>query len=367
MPKASCRSRLAPAALVFAAPLLVGAAVLGGCASAPPQIETAYYQPVSAREYGYVRPAVDVRVVGRGGERGTSSQADLWERVRHGRGLNIESHPRVDTAARSMARNPNYLTGLSQRARPYLHLIVSELERAGLPAELALLPEVESRYNPRAISPASACGMWQFMPYTGREMGLAQNGLYDGRNDVVASTRGAIAYLKQLNAEFSGDWALTLAAYNAGPARVRGAQNANAARGRSTDYWSLNLPNETQQYVPKLLAVAALVREPARYGLVLPKIDNRPGLELVEARAQIDLGRAAIASGLSMQTLRDLNPGLKQGKTPPAGPHQVLVPVGAGDRLRSALAKQGIAMVAKPNEGPKKRASKERRNDPWSS
>lgn len=364
MPKASCRSRLAPVSPVFAAPLLLGVAVLGGCASTPPELGAGYYEAsVSARDYGYVRPAVDVQVVGREARRGASSSAtggDLWDRVRRGRSLGIAPHPRVETTARAMARNPKYLSSLSQRARPYLHLIVTELERAGLPAELALLPEVESRYNPRAVSPAAASGMWQFMPYTGREMGLQQNGLYDGRNDVVASTRGAIAYLKQLNREFNGDWALTLAAYNAGPGRVRGAQNANAARGRPTDYWSLNLPNETEQYVPKLLAVLELVRQPARYGMVCPKIENRPHLDLVEARAQIDLASAAVVSGLPMQTLRDLNPGLKQGKTLPTGPHRVLVPAGASERLRAALAKQGILVQPKAEAV---RAKRERRGD----
>lgn len=340
MPPAFCRSR--SALVIFG--LTTAALTLGGCASRAPSGEQFAHQPhsVSAREYGYVRPATDVRVVGgtAGGQRAISS-ADVWDRVRYGRGLGISHNPRVDQAIASMQRNPRYLTDLSQRARPYLHLIVGELERSGLPAELALLPEVESRYNPRARSPVAATGMWQFMPYTGLEMGLRQNGWYDGRNDILASTRGAISYLRELNAEFNGDWALTLAAYNAGPGRVRSAQRANEARGKPTDFWSLNLPNETKQYVPKLLAVASLVRQPNRYGMALPRIDNRPHLEMVEARSQIDLAHAARDCGVSVQTLRDLNPGLKLGKTLPEGPHRVLVPAGAGGKLRTALAKNG--------------------------
>ncbi|MCF7985605.1 MAG: transglycosylase SLT domain-containing protein [Thiohalocapsa sp.] len=298
---------------------------------------------VSAREYGYVRPAADVRIAGAGSRSGYAgpNSADLWDRVRHGRSLGIRHHARVDRAVGSLKRNPRYLTDLNRRARPYLHMIVGELERAGLPAELALLPEIESRYNPRAVSPKSASGMWQFMPYTGKEMGLRQDAWYDGRNDVLASTRGAIAYLKLLSDEFGGDWALALASYNAGPGRVRSAQRANKARGKPTDYWSLNLPRETEEYVPKLLAVASLVRDADRHGLAMPVLENRPALELVEANGQINLTTAARASGVSLQTLRDLNPGLKRDMTPSKGPPRVLVPLGSGQKLRTALAKAG--------------------------
>jgi membrane-bound lytic murein transglycosylase D len=320
-----------------------------GCASQPSDPRGAYDpgldtpRSVSARQYGYVRPAVDVRVIGRdtGLAYGGGSAGDLWDRVRRGPGLGINHHARVDRAIQSLQRNPAYLTDLARRARPYLHVIVGELERAGLPTELALLPEVESRYNPRALSPKSASGMWQFMPYTGIEMGLEQNSWYDARNDILASTRGAIAYLRQLYREFDGDWALALASYNAGPARVRAAQRANEARGRPTDFWSLSLPTETELYVPKLLAVASLVREPSQYGMRIPPLANRPTIELVQARSQIDLADAARHCGVPLRTLQNLNPGLKRGKTPRSGPHYVLVPLGTGDKLRRALAKSG--------------------------
>ena len=347
--------------------LLIGTlAIVGlnGCASKP----TAYqggYDPsldvprtVSAREYGYVRPARDVQVLG---DRdrfayGGRNSADLWDRVRHGPSLGISHHDRVERAIAALKRNPNYLTDLARRARPYLHVIVGELERAGMPTELALLPEVESRYNPRAVSPKSASGMWQFMPYTGTEMGLVQNGWYDGRNDILASTRGAIAYLTQLRDEFDGDWALALASYNAGPGRVRSAQRANRARGRPTDFWSLNLPTETELYVPKLLAIADLVREPARYGMRMPSVENRPKLELVEARSQINLASAARHCGVPLRTLQTLNPGLKRGMTPQQGPHRLLVPLGTGHKLRTALAKAGklaptVAGDSRPRRG----------------
>jgi len=337
----------------LAAANILGIAMLSGCASSPDHSADNYnaYQPysVSAREYGYVRPAVDIHVAGentRLGYRGRNSN-DLWDRVRYGPRLGISEHPRVDSALRSLQRNPGYLNDLATRARPYLHVIVAELERAHMPTELALLPEVESRYNPRAVSPKSASGMWQFMPYTGQEVGLRQDAWYDGRNDILASTRGAIAYLKELRNEFGGDWALALASYNAGPARVHAAQRANQARGLPTDFWSLNLPAETKQYVPKLLAVSSLVREPERYGMRMPPIANRPALELVEARSQIDLASAASACGVSIQTLRGLNPGLKRGMTPSIGPHRILVPIGTGTKLRTALARSGKLPAAR--------------------
>jgi membrane-bound lytic murein transglycosylase D len=291
-------------------------------------------------EYGYVRPAADVAVIGRGARGGYAARNsdDLWDRVRLGPGLGIRHDVRVDQAARRMARNTDYLTDLNRRARPYLHLILDELERARLPSALALLPEVESRYNPRAVSPKSASGMWQFMPYTGREMGLAQNGAYDGRNDVVASTRGAIRYLTQLHGEMGGDWALALASYNCGPGCVRRAMRAN----RTRDYWSLSsLPAETRNYVPKLLAVLELVDSPARFGMRMPTLPNTPALEVVYATSSLSLSEVARHSGVSIHRLRDLNPGLKLSRTPASGPHRVLIPVGNGQKLRKALSKAG--------------------------
>jgi membrane-bound lytic murein transglycosylase D len=331
------RRTLAPVLLLLVPAL---AYLLPGCASNPDggPARGVESRSVSALEYGYVRPAADVTVMGRGGRTAAYNGDDLWERIRRGPSLGISHHPRVERAVRRMASNPAYLTDLNRRARPYLHLIVEELERARMPTALALLPEVESRYNPRAVSPKSASGMWQFMPYTGREMGLLQTGAYDGRNDVLASTRGAIRYLKQLYDEMGGDWALALASYNCGPGCVRRAMRTHGSR----DFWALHaLPAETENYVPKLLAVLALVEQPERYGMRLPKLPNGPALEVVYAKSTIHLHEAARHAGVSAQTLRDLNPGLKLGRTPTHGPHRLLVPVGNGDKLRRALAKAG--------------------------
>jgi len=334
--------------------------LLVGCAGPSPRDDldtglTGRYESsvVSARAYGYVRPAVDVQIRVRGSAKGASKQVpvdtlepiasgsgggDLWDRVRARMALQTKPNPKIESRVRAIQGQPDYLTRLSRRAQPYLHMIVREIERRGMPMELALLPEVESSYNPRALSPKSAAGMWQFIPETGVRMGLTQNAWYDGRNDIVASTRAALAYLQALHDDLGGDWALAIAAYNCGPERVRAAQQANRAQGKPTDFWSLDLPAETENYVPQLLAIAQVVAAPARYGLAMPQVPDHPQLELVQADRQIDIERAARLAELSPVTLSQLNPGLKQGKTQPDGPHTLLVPLGTGQRLRLQLA-----------------------------
>ncbi|WPL13046.1 Membrane-bound lytic murein transglycosylase D precursor [Thiorhodovibrio litoralis] len=334
-------------ALLATLPLAM--ATLSGCGSTPGRnTDMLADQPrsVSAREYGFVRPAIDPQSLARN-HSGRAARGDAvaslaisgnpWQRISGGRSLNIPANPRVAKSLEQLARNKNYLNELAARARPYLHLILTELERSGLPTGLALLPEIESRYNPRAVSPMRAAGMWQFMPYTGKEMGLEQNAWYDGRYDVMASTRGAVRYLRELNQDFDGDWALTLAAYNAGPARVRAAQKANERAGKPTDYWSLNLPGETEEYVPKLLAVASLVQSPQRYGQRLPALPAGSPLAVVTTQAPVDLAQAARASGISARTLARLNPALKKGRNRAGQTAYLLVPVEAASRLSQHL------------------------------
>ncbi len=361
MPLPTRTMSLAPAPTV----LLLAASLLSGCSSQTPRPDLAdRYDSngVSARAYGYVRPAPDVQIRVRGPEpRGRRSppvedlgpigagggSGDLWDRVRGQMALDNPNNSRVDGRVRALQAQPDYLTRLSRRAQPYLHMIVREIEQRGMPMELALLPEIESGYNPRAISPKAASGMWQFIPSTGVHMGLAQNDWYDGRNDIVASTRAALGYLDILRKDLGGDWTLAIAAYNCGPERVRSAQQANRAQGKPTDFWSLDLPAETQAYVPQLLAVARVVAAPTRHGLAMPKVADRPALELVHAGSQIDLSQAARLAGLSPSDIGNLNPGLKQGKTQPSGPHTVLVPAGAGQPLRLRLAGASSAPVAR--------------------
>jgi len=356
-----------PASPLLRLTTILALPILAGCAgqAARDDLDAGHYDPngVSARAYGYVRPAPDVqiRVRGQGGPAtgrspadplapiaSTGGSGDLWERVRARMAIKVPQTPRIDSRVRALQSQPDYLTRLSRRAQPYLHMIVREIERRGLPMELALLPEVESSYNPRALSPKAASGMWQFIPSTGTLMGLAQNDWYDGRNDIVASTRAALAYLEGLHKDLGGDWALAIAAYNCGPERVRAAQQANRSRGKPTDFWSLNLPAETESYVPQLLAIAQVVAAPARHGLAMPKLPDQPQLELVHATRQVDLGQAARLAQISPAALSHLNPGLKRGKTQPSGPHTLLVPAGTGQRLQLQLAGGATAPVVRP-------------------
>ena len=315
--------------------------LLNGCATETRTVEndlgdSGYSGMVSAREYGFVRPATDVvvmerRTAGRAGR--ADSNGDLWNRVRTGMTLDLYADARIDSTAERFRRDPQYLSRMSQQGMPYLHMIVTEIERRGLPMELAFLPHVESRFNPVATSPKAAAGIWQFMPYTGLEMGLRQDTWYDGRRDPLASTGAALDYLEQLNRRFDGDWALAMAAYNCGPGRVAAAQAANRRSGKPTDYWSLDLPNETKQYVPQILATARLVAAPTRYGLNLPPVPDRPQLEVVRTHQPVDLNRVASATGVQLYELQRLNPALKLGRTAPDGPGHILVPAGTGQRI----------------------------------
>ena len=315
-----------------------------------------YDDSISAREYGFVRPATDVWLLGedqgpRRRGKGVASHPggpDLWNRVRAGMKLAHYADPRIDAKAEAFRRDPQYLAKLSQRARPYLHVVIGEIERRGLPAELALLPHVESRYNPAATSPKAAAGMWQFIPSTGRIMGLRQDHWQDDRRDLLASTRAAMDYLQQLNRRFGGDWELAMAAYNCGPGRVESAQVANRLRGRPTDFWSLDLPSETESYVPQILAAARLVAEPAKYGLRLPAVPSSPQLELVSTRGPVDLARVAQASGVTVSELQRLNPGLKRGQTAPDGPGRLLVPAGYGKQITAKLASAQVLPAVPP-------------------
>jgi len=331
---------------------LLGLLVTSGCATD----KTHYadydddYDGVSAREYGYVRPAADVWVLGHAGKSRrvgrSATGGDLWQRVRAGMQLDLHASPRIDSKVNAFRRDPQYLAKLSQRARPYLHLIVGEIERRGLPAELALLPHVESGYNPAATSPKAAAGMWQFIPSTGRIMGLRQDNWHDDRRDVLASTRAAMDYLEQLNRRLGGDWELAIAAYNCGPGRVESSQAANRRRGKPVDFWSLDLPTETENYVPQILAAARLVSEPTLYGMRLPPVPDTPQLELVRTERPVDLARVAQASGVGLTELKRLNPGLKLGQTAPGGPGNVLVPVGAGGQVSAKLASARVLPAA---------------------
>ena len=266
--------------------------------------------------------------------------ADLWQRARAQFVLESEDNrPRLKREKAWFARNQGYMNRVADRARLYLYHIVSEVERRNLPGELAMLPVVESAYQPFAYSPARASGIWQFIPSTGRHYGLRYSWWYDGRRDVVASTRAALDYLEKLHAEFSGDWLLALAAYNSGEGNVRKAIRRNVRAGKATDFWSLQLPRETRAYVPRLLAIAAIVAKPDDYNLTLKPIADKPYFAATQLDGQIDLALAAEMAGVSLEEMYLLNPGFSRWATDPNGPHRLLLPVHAVSDFELRLAK----------------------------
>ena len=265
---------------------------------------------------------------------------DAWTRIRDGLSLPRPAHPRVEHEIGWYGKHPEYLHRMTQRARPYLAYIAREVEQRGLPMEFALLPVVESAFRVRAYSSAGAAGLWQFMPATGRRYGLKQNWWYDGRRDVVASTRAALDYLTKLLQDFDGDWLLAVAAYNWGEGNVGRAISRNRSRGRPVDVWSLKLPRETRSHVSRLLAIASIVEDPGRYGVVLEPVPDRPYFQQVALDGQMDLGVAADLAGITLDELRRLNPGFKRGATDPGGPHRLQLPSHAVEQFTTGLAEQ---------------------------
>lgn len=263
---------------------------------------------------------------------------DLLERVRAGFRLSVPAERRVRQELDWYARHPDYLDRVFTRAAVYLPHIVAEIERRGLPLELALLPVVESAYDPFAYSHGRAAGLWQIIPGTGRRFGLVQNWWYDGRRDIVESTRAALDYLEYLAAMFDGDWELAIAAYNSGEGNVARAVRRNRAAGKPTDFWHLKLPRETSVYVPRLLALSRLVAEPQAFAIELPPLTDEPQFEVVDIGSQLDLALAAELAAIDIDELYALNPGLNRWATDPAGPHRLTVPAAAAAAFMERLA-----------------------------
>jgi len=251
---------------------------------------------------------------------------DLYQVLRRDFRFNLDiDDKRVATQLRWYAAHQSYLNRVSDRASRYMFHIVAELQARDMPLDLALLPIVESAFDPFAYSHGRASGMWQFIPETGRMFGLKQDWWYDGRRDVVESTRAALDYLDHLQKMFDGDWLLALASYNSGPGTVRIAQRKNRAAGKETDFWHLDLPRETEAYVPKIIALAKLFKNPEAYGVVLPLVSTEPYFKIVQTGGQIDLAQAAALADMELSDLYMLNPGYNRWATDPDGPHQLLV------------------------------------------
>ena len=263
---------------------------------------------------------------------------DLWDRLRAGFVLDHRlSQPRVQSEIRWYQRNPDYLKRVGQRAAPHLHFIVEQIEAAGLPREFALLPIIESAYDPFAYSHGRAAGIWQIIPGTARHLGLKSNYWYDGRRDIPDATDAALRYLAALHRSLDENWLLALAAYNNGEGNVRRAMRRNRQSGKPETFFELKLNSETAAYVPRLLAISAVVSDPEKYGVSLPDIPDRPHWVMVDVGGQIDIANAADLMDVSAETVYRLNPGLNQWSTPPSGPHRLLVPIPKVSRLLSGL------------------------------
>lgn len=265
------------------------------------------------------------------------AKRDLWQRIRAGYGLaDLQSPQLVRSTEQWYAARPDYVQRMTARGARYLFHIVEEVERRRLPTELALLPFIESAFNPQALSTAKASGMWQFMPATGRDFSLKQNAFRDDRRDVLASTRAALDYLTRLHALF-GDWHLALAAYNWGEGNVQRAIQRNQRAGLPTDYESLRMPDETRRYVPKLLAVKNLVAQPQAFGLTLPPLENHPFFLTVPIERDIDVAVAARLAGLDEADFAALNPQHNRPVILAAGTPHVLLPYDNAERFLSEL------------------------------
>ncbi len=333
---------------LFAGLLLAGCATTTAPPSATTPTEPTAGNAIASAAAGItgatVSPAVQpTQALARGARRSgldlddEAARTDLWVRVRRGFAMPDLDTPLVRDREQWYATRPDYVARMTGRSSRYMFYIVEEIERRGMPTELALLPYIESAFNPQAVSSAKASGMWQFMAATGKDFDLKQNVFRDDRRDVLASTRAALDYLARLHAMF-GDWQLALAAYNWGEGSVQRAIAKNQKAGLPTDYISLKMPEETRYYVPKLQAVKNIVAAPETFGLVLPELANHPYFLSVPIERDIDVELAVRLSGVSMEEFKTLNPHMNKPVILAAGTPQVLLPYDNANRFLHGLA-----------------------------
>jgi len=272
-------------------------------------------------------------------------ETDVWGRIRSGYAIPDLNNSLVTRHTQAYANHPANLSRISGRASPYLYHVVSELEKRGMPTELALLPVIESAFNPQAMSSANAAGLWQFVPGTGKDFDLKQNMFKDERRGVVASTDAALNYLQRLYTMF-GDWPLALAAYNWGEGNVQRAIKKNQLEGKPTDFESLAelMPAETRNYVPKLQAVKNVIANPGMYGVTLPAIDNQPYFTTVAKTSDIDLAIAAQLAEMSIDEFKALNPQFKKPVIIGGAQTQILLPKENAEKFHVNLAQWGHAL-----------------------
>jgi len=263
---------------------------------------------------------------------------DLLEHLRRNFELDPVMNARVQAELDWFLKHPDYLDRVFTRAQRYLPYIVAELESRDLPMEIALLPIVESAFDPFAYSHGRAAGLWQLIPGTARRFGVRQNWWYDGRRDIVDSTRAALDYLAALHELMEGDWLLAIASYNSGEGNVLRAVKNNRKAGKPADFWNLRLSKETSAYVPRLMALVEIVREPDAHGIALPALVDEPQFAAVDIEGQLDLALAAELAGLDLDTLSSYNAGVNRWATDPGGPHRLILPVGYEQEFEQALA-----------------------------
>jgi membrane-bound lytic murein transglycosylase D len=262
---------------------------------------------------------------------------DVLTKLRQGFNLTYVDNHRTEAEKKWFAKHPDYMNRVLTRAQRYLPYIVAELERRDMPLELALLPIVESAYDPFAYSHGRAAGLWQMIPGTAKRFGIKQNWWYDGRRDVVDSTRAALDYLEYLYKFNNGDWLNAIASYNSGEGNVRRAVRRNTSANKPIDFWNLKLPKETSMYVPKLLALVEIVADPAKYNLTLPVVVDEPQFVVTDIGGQLDLALAAELAGIDVDTVYQFNPGYNRWSTDPSGPHSLVMPIAVAETFVTAL------------------------------
>ncbi|RUR15684.1 LysM peptidoglycan-binding domain-containing protein [Legionella sp. km535] len=263
---------------------------------------------------------------------------DVWDVLRSEFTLSHEiTRPEVQEQIRWLVAHPSYLNKVSRQSEPYIYHVVGEIKKRKLPGELALIPMVESAYDPFVYSGAGAAGLWQLMPKTGSELGLKQDWWFDGRRSIRPSTDAALNYLLYLNKFFKGNWILAIAAYDCGEGTIARALKSTVSHSRSSNFWNLPVPRETKLYVPRLLALAEIIKNPGRYKVSLPSIPYLPYFEEVNIGSQIDLNHAAKLAGISYTELKKLNPGYNRWTTTPYKPFKLLIPTEKVERFNLNL------------------------------
>ena len=278
----------------------------------------------------------------------TPAYDNLIDRIRSGFAMPDMPQARIRPFVKRFSSNPDYLNRVFARGGPYLHHIVEEIEARGLPMELALLPIVESAYNPQATSHAKAAGLWQFIPSTGRIYQLSQDWWMDERRDVIESTRAALDYLEKIYALHGNDWFLALASYNWGEGAVGRAIRRNKAAGKPTDYLNLRMPRETRNYVPQLIALRDILESPQDYGLTLPYVENRPYFAVIDKNQSIDLKLAAELAELDQEEFQALNPHLRRPVIEISRTNRIVLPIENVDRFNANLSSylsRGLPLV----------------------